>query len=71
MLYVKNVEEHPMKGLRFDQSSSFPRINSNYILEQQFVCSIKLNIPPNDNMSYYELDWFYSRYLSEKKKSDA
>ena len=60
-----------MRVLRFEQNSSFPNISSNYILEQQFVCSIKLHMPPNDNMSYYELDWFYSRYIEEKKRSEA
>jgi len=42
----------------------------NDILEIQFVLSLKCNIPPDDNMDFFTVYWFYERYIAHKQETD-
>lgn len=55
---------------RFNPNSLFPKLDLTDILEMEFVTSLKAGMPPNPNRDFFELNWFYERYVKYVKDSE-
>tara|TARA_R110001592_G_scaffold362233_3_gene675462 strand:+ start:7547 stop:7699 length:153 start_codon:yes stop_codon:yes gene_type:complete len=43
----------------------------NDILEMEFVIALKLGITPNPLREFFELNWFYERYVAFQQEIEA
>jgi hypothetical protein len=67
------VEVRTQFVLPFDQTSLFPRIPLDNILEIEFYLSLYLHIPYFDNLDYYQFLWKYerlNRHFKEKEEAN-
>jgi hypothetical protein len=45
----------------------FPKLLLTEILEMEFVASLKVGMPPSPDRDFFELNWFYERYVKYHK----